>query len=88
MAAFGFHTHREISKKRNKMSKHDEKHTSELSMEELDNVAGGGATVAAADSTRVAPPVMPPVVSPAPAPAVPSSGDPIRSIDVTIGKKP
>jgi len=25
------------------MSKRDEKHTSELSMEELDNVAGGGA---------------------------------------------
>jgi hypothetical protein len=31
----------EISKRRNKMSKHDEKQTTELSIEELDNVSGG-----------------------------------------------
>jgi len=40
MAAFGIHTQRDF-KKENKMSEQNEKHTSELSMEELDNVAGG-----------------------------------------------
>jgi len=48
------------------MSNSDEKHNSELSMDELDNVAGGGAT--AADSTAVAMPTPQPVAPATPPP--------------------
>jgi len=37
-------TKRAISKRKNKMSERNEKQTSELSMDELDNVAGGAST--------------------------------------------
>jgi hypothetical protein len=52
-------TQRENSKRKNKMSEKNEKQTSELSMEELDNVAGGGSDATAQPPTVTVDPAGP-----------------------------
>jgi hypothetical protein len=60
------------------MSKHDEKHTSELSMDELENVAGGDARVNN-ELENAAPSAVP--ASPSPSTVVPATNS--RAVSTT-----
>jgi len=74
------------------MSEKNEKQTSELSMDELDNVAGGGTEAVAATTNVVMGP--PPVVGTPPItnnpPVSGTSGEPlgIHGVGIGLGKKP